>query len=997
MNILFVNYGGLTSNSLNHIDVFAGELTRRGHACLIAISDSKEDITKSDTADQGIASYRSVLKGHAHFPDNKGANIIHAWTPRENVRAFCIEYISKCAPRARLLIHLEDNEQLLMERFTGKSSDILAGLSAPELASTLPPQLAHPHHYRQFLAGAHGITYITERLREFIAPGQPSHLLRPGVPEAFFQGKKDSHSPPILPLLPEKTKLIVFTGSTTFANLEDIRTLLEAVWLINEHGVPCKLVRTGITPERFARMLKPLTQDLVIDLGFIDKQKLIHLLHQADVLVQPGAADAFNEYRLPSKIPEFLASRRPTIIPRANIGHQIKNESDALLLNTDSAIEIADKCLKIFNDTELSTKLALGAREFALKYFSPSLNTADLLHFYEEIIAKNAPPRVQSTNSTKPWLRTLISRLPGRICSKKARKPEPFIQDEYTRWLNLYNTSTSRRSAKLRDQIATLANDRKPLLSVIMPVYNPQMSWLENAINSVTSQSYDRWELCIADDASTAPHVRKILAAKAAGDPRIKVVHRTKNGNISAALNSALELATGVFTVPLDHDDELHPDALAEIALAISGNPEASLIYSDRDKIDEQDRHFSAYHKPDWDPDLLLGQNYLCHLSAYQTKRLKDMGGYRLGFEGSQDWDLALRFTEGLTSLNIMHIQRVLYHWRAVRGSTSYNIDEKEYAHQAARRALTEHLSKSGAKAQVLPVPGRHWRIKYDLPEPVPHVTLILPVLTSGAHWIEYCNRIIEKSEYANFNILVGLCDGIDKQLDSKTTGNARIKVLPCLGAETYIEAANQLSTQATGDILVFIHPGIEPACAGWLQELAAQVSRAEVGCAAGTVLNSHGEIVHTGLIIEHSPAHGRFTIVPTFAGADPGVEVYFNRERLVQNYSALSIDGLSIRRSDFIQLNGFGTDFASPEAAAIDLCFRIKQSGRCVIQTPFSQFTQTTPQGFTFPQEDRIALYELWGNKFAQDRAYNPNLALYGGGFTLAFPPRNRVEIQHQ
>jgi len=262
----------------------------------------------------------------------------------------------------------------------------------------------------------------------------------------------------------------------------------------------------------------------------------------------------------------------------------------------------------------------------------------------------------------------------------------------YEKWIEVYDSPTSESLREQTQQSAALA--QRPLLSVVMPVYNTPERWLRRAIESVRAQSYPHWELCLADDASPEAHVRPLLEDYAKVDRRIKVCFRGKNGHISAASNSALELVTGEFVALLDHDDELAPNALFEVAQALNRRPETDYLYTDEDKIDEEGRRFEPYFKPDFLPDLFYGQNYTSHLSVYRTSLVREVGGFRAGYEGSQDWDLALRVIEQTTPERIVHVPKVLYHWRAIPGSTALLISRKE---------LSGHGGATGPRGSFLP------------------------------------------------------------------------------------------------------------------------------------------------------------------------------------------------------------------------------------------------------------------------------------------------------
>lgn len=269
----------------------------------------------------------------------------------------------------------------------------------------------------------------------------------------------------------------------------------------------------------------------------------------------------------------------------------------------------------------------------------------------------------------------------------------------------------------------------QPLISIIMPVYNTPEKYLREAIQSVLNQVYSNWELCIADDASSQPHIKLVLEEYLKQDSRIKVVFRESNGHISNASNSALSIATGEFIALLDHDDILTPHALYEVASLLNSHPEADMIYSDEDFIDDDGQLSHPYFKPDWCPDTFLANMYICHLGVYRHSIVKEIGGFRVGFEGSQDYDLVLRFTE--KTEQIFHIADILYHWRTHAASTNINPSAKSYAFVAARKALSEALIRRKEPGFVLDVPNYPgcYVIRYDIKEP-DLVSIIIPTKT---------------------------------------------------------------------------------------------------------------------------------------------------------------------------------------------------------------------------------------------------------------------------
>ncbi|HEY0094304.1 MAG TPA: glycosyltransferase, partial [Archangium sp.] len=288
----------------------------------------------------------------------------------------------------------------------------------------------------------------------------------------------------------------------------------------------------------------------------------------------------------------------------------------------------------------------------------------------------------------------------ARALKEKSRGERPL--ESYESWVQQYDTLDDADRAAIRHRLTGLPY--QPLVSVVMPTYETSAPLLRQALDSVRRQLYPNWELCIADDASRSPHVRAILEEYAREDSRIRFVVRPRNGHISAASNSAIELVRGEFIALLDHDDELPEHALYHVIEELNAHPEADIVYSDEDKLDMQGRRFDAYFKPDWNLELFRSQNLISHLGVYRTSLVRAVGGFREGYEGSQDYDLALRVVERIPAAHIRHIPRVLYHWRAIPGSTALNVGEKDYAGRAARRALEEHYARvSGGTIRYLP------------------------------------------------------------------------------------------------------------------------------------------------------------------------------------------------------------------------------------------------------------------------------------------------------
>ena len=478
-------------------------------------------------------------------------------------------------------------------------------------------------------------------------------------------------------------------------------------------------------------------------------------------------------------------------------------------------------------------------------------------------------------------------------------------------------------------------------------------------------------------------------------DPRIKVVYRTENGHISAASNSALELATGEFVALLDHDDELAVHALYAVACEINAHPDADLIYSDEDKIDEDGRRSAPYFKPDWNPELFLGQNYLCHLSTYRAERLRAVGGFRVGVEGSQDWDLALRVVETIPADRIRHVPRVLYHWRAIAGSTALELGEKAYVEDSARKVLSDHCDRTGLRASLKPVPGGHWRIRHALPPDVPLVSIIIPTRNQLALLRQAIESIQSRSSYPACEILV-----IDNESDDpaalaylEALRSAKIRVLRYPGAFNYSAMNNFAVEQAAGELVCLLNNDVEVITPDWMEEMAGHALRPEIGAVGAMLYYPDDTIQHAGVVLGIGGVAGH-----PFKKFPRGTDGSFNRARLAQNYTAVTAACLMIRKDTFRQVGGLSEEKLRVGFNDIDFCLKVHAAGYRNLWTPFAEFyhhesasrgLEDTPEKqLRFRQEVEYMLAR-WGSFLRQDPAYNPNLTLEHEDFSLAAPPR--------
>ncbi|MGI8469537.1 MAG: glycosyltransferase family 2 protein [Pyrinomonadaceae bacterium] len=508
----------------------------------------------------------------------------------------------------------------------------------------------------------------------------------------------------------------------------------------------------------------------------------------------------------------------------------------------------------------------------------------------------------------------------------------------------------------------------KPLISVVMPVYNVEEKWLRLCIESVTKQIYTNWEFCIADDASPSPRVREILEEYAAEDSRFKIVFRETNGHISAASNSALELATGDFVALLDHDDELRETALYHVAKEINGHPETEMIYSDEDLIDERGRRSLPKFKPDWSPDFFYSLNLITHLSVYRTAILRKIGGFRLGTEGSQDYDLALRVTEEISAENIRHIPRILYHWRAIQGSVAFDAGEKPYAHNRAKQAIREHFEREKIAAKVTNGYSHLHRAVYEIPEKT-FISIILFAENSARS-----EKILAKIANKNIEIIA---------VGKKTINFPRVKFIEM--RKTIAESLNRAAAESKGDVLIFLDADIEPLNENWARELASFAMQKEIGAVGGKVLNADKSIRNAGIILGINGAVG-------FAHRNFPADVTgdFLRAVVINNFSAVS-GAFAVRREIFG--GGFDAENFPNGLFEIDFCLRLREQNLRNVFTPYAEFLQTTESATEKVLRKNSAevsrFKEKWKSVLECDPFYNPNFSLTGETFSISRAPR--------
>lgn len=556
-------------------------------------------------------------------------------------------------------------------------------------------------------------------------------------------------------------------------------------------------------------------------------------------------------------------------------------------------------------------------------------------------------------------------------------------KNDYERWI--HERESQEKQAAVKGGRPEGLKQIGPLISVLMPVHNTPARWLRRVIDSVRAQTYPNWELCIADDCSAASHVAPLLRQAARTDNRIKVTFREQNGHICHASNSALELCSGEFTALLDHDDELPQDALFHLAKSIVAEPEVDLLFSDEDKIDEQGKRSDPYFKMGWNYDLLLQQNCFSHLGVFRTSILREIGGFRPGFEGSQDWDLTLRAIERVPRNRIRHIPKVLYHWRTLESSTASSINAKPYAFDAGMKAVASHLERRNVAAQLIQLEGLRWQVKWPLPTPAPLVSIILPTRDRVELLRVALESLRKMTDYQPYEIIVVDHESVEKQthayLEDLQREAKNVRVIKASGPFNWSRLNNLGAKTASGDVLLFLNNDVEVTDAGWLRELVSQACRTEVGAVGACLLYPDLTIQHAGVVLGMTGVAGHVFRKSGFDHPSIGGLPF-----LVREVTAVTGACLAVRRAHFDRAGGFDEENLPVNYNDIDFCLRLRSMGLQNIYTSHARLIhheslsraaleKESARKAAASEEAKIIL-SRWPKEFAGDAFYNPNLS---------------------
>jgi O-antigen biosynthesis protein len=529
----------------------------------------------------------------------------------------------------------------------------------------------------------------------------------------------------------------------------------------------------------------------------------------------------------------------------------------------------------------------------------------------------------------------------------------------------------------IAQRIASLKS--RPFFSIVTPAYNTPEDLLHKLLASVRAQWYDNYELIIVDDRSSDQATREALSAVTAD--RVKVVWQKQNGGISEATNAGIREARGDYIVFVDHDDELTPDGLWELALAADAS-DADFIYSDEDKILPTGEFSEPFFKPDWSPDTIMSTMFTCHLSAAKRALVNELGGLRSEYDGAQDWDFVLRLAERTN--RILHIPKVLYHWRVIPGSVAADLAAKPYAVDASVRAREAALQRRGLTGVVEPLthlPG-HARVRHAM-RGKPLVSIIIPSRDNGAVLAQCVRTILERSAYRNFEIVV-MNNGSRQPTTlaelQRLASTPQVLVVPHDRPFNYSEINNEGARHARGEILLFLNDDTEVLSADWLDRMAGYAQLPHVGATGAKLLYPKSRLIqHCGIVnLAGGPGHA-------FLAGDADIPMAFARNVLEWNWAAVTGACLMIERTKFDAVGGFDETF--PIAYNdVDLCFGLLEHGLYNVVCPSVELVhhESLTRGddsldaakMARLVKERQRLFAKRPRFFMRDPFYNPNLS---------------------
>lgn len=684
-----------------------------------------------------------------------------------------------------------------------------------------------------------------------------------------------------------------------------------------------------------------------------------------------------------------LAEQHQLLNVRIGAGERLARSLTIRLAEAEQAL--VDQSASV-EERERAFAEQLAERERALSALTGSAAwiVAKRFHGVRSILAPDHSRRHRamrrSINGLRLWKREgtrAFIRKARRLASRHRPDPDPPAlvrvdapavvnpPEDYPDWI-VRNEPT--RDELTRQRAEAAAFPYWPLISVITPVYNTPARILDATIESLRRQTYDNWELCLADGNSEDPETRQALAAWAGRDARIRITHLDRNLGISGNSNAALAAAQGEYIALLDHDDELTPFALFEVVKRLNQDPGLDFLYSDRDLISEDGaRRFCPLFKPDWSPDILLTANYLVHLNVIRTRLAREIGGFRPETDGAQDWDFFLRIVEATDK--IAHIPKVLYHWRVWSNSCSSSIQAKPYALEAQRRTVEDHLRRTGQAGEAILGP---WGVQKIRSAAVRQkVSIIIPSKGPEGLLPLAIHSLLDLTHYDYFEIIIIRHGPRTQAAEPRYEASFRdpkVQVVYFDQAFNLAAVNNFGARHAGGQALLFLSGDVEPIDPTWLEELVDCAERPRVGVAGAKLIRPDGTLHHAGTILGLGGLTGGL-----FAGVPDGANTIFGSTDWYRNLLAVSWDCMMVRRDLFEELGGLDEEY-SLYGSDVDFCLKARDRGFRIVYTPFARlrYHGSGPDHASIPRDDLARLHaRCFPFLMAGDPFYNPNLSL--------------------
>jgi GT2 family glycosyltransferase len=554
------------------------------------------------------------------------------------------------------------------------------------------------------------------------------------------------------------------------------------------------------------------------------------------------------------------------------------------------------------------------------------------------------------------------------LTKKKLFADHVDLNAQYSKWIK------RQRSTKLPNVKGDI------LISIIFPVWNPPKDALVEALKSVVQQKYKNWELCIVDDCSTESYVKEVLESFSKKDERIKLKFRKKNGHISRASNDALKMAKGKYIALMDNDDLITEDALLRVVFELEKNPRIDMIYSDEDKINSDGKHLDPFFKPDFSQDLIYSMMYPTHLAVYRKKIIDEIGGFRVGYEGSQDYDLFLRFWEKASVIH--HIPKILYHWRKIAGSTAVEINGKSYAIDAAKKALGDSIKRKGIDGEIVGdmYPFRLKRRIIGNPK----VSIIIPIRDKVEYLVGCLDAIFSITQYENYEVII-----VDNESSEKKTlrflrkleRDRQARVHRFEGKFNFSAINNFGVSKARGEYILFLNNDTKPVSDEWLEALLEHAQREEVAVVGGKLIYPSGLVQSAGLVVGLGGcANSVYQHIP-----EDSLH-YFNLLNAIRNCSALTAACMMVKKSTFIKLGGFDAKNFPANFQDVDFCLKGLEKGLLNVYTPFSKVVhfESVSRIKKPTKVEEIFFSKKWKKYMKHDPYYNPNFSRRNLNYSL-------------